>query len=73
MDIWVLFKSASKERILDQVYPEISSLITEEDFGEIYEHATQDNHDSLIIINHNLANKKTMFRKNWGIALTSGH
>lgn len=73
MDIWVLFKSASKERVLDQVYPEISSLITEENFEEMYEHATQDNHDSLIIINHNLANKKTMFCKNWDVALTSGH
>ena len=69
MDIWVLFKSASKERVLDQVYPEISSLITEENFEEIYEHATQDNHDSLIIINHNLADKNKSFRKNWDIAL----
>ncbi len=31
-DIWVLFKFASKERILDQIYNEISSLLTIEDF-----------------------------------------
>ena len=73
MDIFVLFKSASKERVIDQVYPEISSLITEEDFEELYAHATLDNHDSLTIINHNLMNKKDMFRKNWDVVLTSGH
>lgn len=73
MDLWILFKSASKERVIDQVYPEISSLITEEDFEQMYEHATQDNHDSLTIINHNLANKKDMFRRNWDVVLTLGH
>ena len=73
MDIWVLFKSASKERVIDQVYPEISSLISEENFEEMYQHATEDNHDSLVIINHNMANKKDMFRRNWDVVLTSGH
>ncbi len=30
-DTWVLFKFASKERVIDQVYNEISSLLTIED------------------------------------------
>ena len=69
MDIWISFKSASKERIIDQVYPEISSLKSEEQFNELYEHCTKNNHDSLIIIKHNLTDKKNMFRLNWSIAL----
>ena len=70
MDIFVLFKSASKERVIDQVYPEISSLISEENFEEMYQHATLDNHDSLVIINHNLMDKKIAFRLNWDIVLS---
>ena len=70
VDVWVLFKSASKERVLDQIYPEISNLITEDNFTEMYEHATQDGHDSLVIINHNLMDKRFRFRKNWDIVLS---
>lgn len=69
LDIFVLFKSASKERVLDQIFPEISNLITEDNFEKLYEHATQDNHDSLIIINHHLMDKKMMIRKNWNVVL----
>jgi len=69
VDIWVLFKSASKERVLDQIYPEISSLISEENFEQLYLHSTKDNHDSLVIINHNLMDKRFSFRRNWDIVL----
>ena len=40
-DLWVLFKFASKEHILDQIYNEISSLITVEEFEQFYEYATK--------------------------------
>ena len=69
-DIWVLFKFASKERILDQIYNEISSLLTIEEFEALYDYATKDNkHDALIIDNHNRVNKDLMFRKNWNIVI----
>ena len=44
-------------------------IITEEQFNELYEYCTKNNHDSLIIINHNLTDRKNMFRLNWSIAL----
>jgi hypothetical protein len=69
IDVWILFKSASKERVLDQVLPEISALLREEEFEQLFEHATKDGHDSLIIINHHLMDKKIMIRKNWDIVL----
>ena len=69
-DIWVLFKFASKERIIDQIYNEISSLITIEEFEALYEYATKDSkHDALIIDNHSKVNKDLMFRKNWNTVL----
>ena len=69
-DIWVLFKFASKERIIDQIYNEISSLLTIEDFEAFYDYATKDSkHDALIVDNHNRVNKDLMFRKNWNTVL----
>ena len=69
-DIWVLFKFASKERILDQIYNEVSSLLTIENFEALYDYATKDSkHDALIIDNHNRVNKDLMIRKNWNTVL----
>ena len=70
IDVWVLFKFASKERVLEQVYPEISSLITIEQFEELYNYATKEsNHDALIVDNHGKANKDFKFRRNWNTVL----
>ena len=69
-DIWVLFKFASKERIIEQIYNEISSLVTIEQFEQLDEYATKNSkHDSLIIDNHNRVNEDLMFRKGWNIVL----
>ena len=69
-DLWILFKFASKERILDQIYNEISSILTIDQFEALYEYATKDSkHDALIIDNHNRVNKDLMFRKGWNIVL----
>jgi len=63
--LWVVFKFSNSERLLKHVYPEISNLVKEESFLELYEHATNNDHDSLIIINHNDMDKKFRIRKNW--------
>ena len=69
-DLWILFKFASKERILDQIYNEISSLLTIEAFEALYEYATKDSkHDALIIDNHSRVNKDLIYRKNWNTVL----
>ena len=70
IDLWVLFKFASKERLLDQIYNEISSLLSIDKFEELYDYATKESkHDALIIDNHNRVNKDFMFRKNWNTVL----
>jgi hypothetical protein len=70
IDLWVLFKFASKERILDQIYNEISSLLTIEHFEALYDYATKESkYDALIIDNHNRVNKDLMYRKKWNIVL----
>lgn len=63
--LWVVFKFSNSERLLKHVYPEISNLVREEKFLELYEHATNNDHDALIIINHNDMEKKYRIRRNW--------
>ncbi len=41
-DILVLFIFASKERILDQIYNEVSSFLTIENFEALHDYATKD-------------------------------
>ena len=44
-----LFKFANKNTILDDIYPTMSAFITEEQFKNLYDYATEQPHDSLVI------------------------
>ncbi len=67
--LWVVFNFSNSERLLKHVYPEISNLVKEKKFLELYEHSTNNDHDSLIIINHNDMEKNYRIRKNLNIQL----
>jgi hypothetical protein len=68
LDIFVLFKFANAKSVVEQIYPEISAYINEEDFIKLFEYATEKPNDSLIIDNtQKLENK---FKKNWNISLS---
>jgi len=67
--LWVVFKFSNSERLLKHVYPEISNLVKEEKFLELYEHATDNDHDALIVINHNDMDKKIRISKNWNYSI----
>ena len=44
-----LFKFANKKIILSDLYPIVSSYITEEQFEDVYNYATEEAHNALII------------------------
>ena len=69
IDIYILFKFANTKSVLDGIYPEVSGLLTEDQFKELYEFATHDKHDSFIVINHNMVSAGTSFRRNWDKAI----
>jgi hypothetical protein len=48
-DIFVIFKFANAQSVVEPIYPEISGVIKKEDFKDVFEHATIDKHDALII------------------------
>ena len=48
LDIFVIFKFANVQSVVEQIYPEISGVIKEEDFKNVFEYATLNKHDALI-------------------------
>lgn len=60
--VWMLFKSKSMKVILDDLYPEISNLLTEEEFIRVYNFATEDDNSFLTIDEKD--NKENRFKKN---------
>ena len=65
LDIFVIFKFANVQSVVEQIYPEISGVIKEEDFKIIFEYATINKHDALIIDQ----TSKHIFKLNWDTAL----
>ncbi len=56
---------SSVEWLVEQIYPEISGVIKEEDFINVFEYATINKHDALIIDQ----TSKHIFKLNWDTAL----
>jgi len=52
--------------VVEQIYPEISGIIKEEDFEILFEYATKDKHNALII---DQTSKQNIFKLNWDVAL----
>jgi hypothetical protein len=61
--VFVVFKFGSKKIVCQDLYEEASNLVSLEDFEDLYEFATEDPHDSLII--DFTANRDNRFKKNW--------
>ncbi len=64
MDIFVIFKFANAQSVVEQIFPEISGVIKEEDFKNLFEYSTLDKHDALIIDQ----TSKHIFKSNWDTA-----
>jgi hypothetical protein len=65
LDIFVIFKFANAQSVVEQIYPEISGVIKEEEFKNLFEYSTLDKHDALIIDQ----TSKHIFKLNWDTAL----
>ncbi len=74
IDVYVLYRFANKTTVLEKVYPEVSSLVTEEEFDLLYSHATQEPYNAFVIDNHPKMDKNKRFRMNYDIVLSiTGH
>lgn len=62
----VLFKFANKKQVIDDIYPVVSAFVTPDQLMELYEYATTEPHDALVIDG---TGSKIMFKKNFNVLL----
>ncbi len=65
IDIYAIFRSNSYKEILERIYEDLSGMIYLDDFIELYQHATDERNDALIIVNNSMDKKGASFFKNW--------
>ena len=65
IDMYCLFKFANVNSVVEKIYPEVSGLLKENEFIEMYEKATEDPHNCLVIDNHPLTDREKRFKINF--------
>jgi hypothetical protein len=61
-----MFKFANKKMVLDDIYPVVSAYVTPEKLMELYEYATTEPHNALVIDG---TGSKIIFKKNFNVQL----
>ena len=72
IDVYVLYKFANVKMVIDKIFEEVSGLLTETQFEEIYKHATSEPYNALVIDNHPKSDRDKRFKKNFNVVLTHG-
>ena len=67
VDVWALFKFKSTKIILDDLYEEISGMLSIEEFLHLYNYATLEDHNAFVI--DGKAEKKDRFKMNFDTIL----
>lgn len=70
IDIFNIFKYANLKDVIMKFYPVVSGVMTEDQFKELYQHATEQKFNFLCIITHNALKGKLLIRKNWNVNLS---
>ena len=56
--------------VIDKIFEEVSGLLTEQQFEELYKHATSEPHNALVIDTHPQTDTDKRLRKNFDVVLT---
>ncbi len=70
VDIFCLYKFANNKMVLEKLYDEVSSFLTEDEFESVYKYATLEPHNCLYIDTHPSTHKDKRLRKNFAIVLS---
>lgn len=68
VDIWILFRFKNDKLILDDLYPEISGMVSPEQFLQLYHYATTQDNDALVYDGKE-PDKKDRFKLNLDVIL----
>jgi len=63
--LYVIFKSNNYKKLLDNVYEEISGIISKNKFEQLYHYATENIHDALVVMISSSIPEKYRIRKNF--------
>ena len=66
--LFVLYRFANKKIVLDDLYVEVSGKLKPDEFESIYDYATENDHDSLVM-DFTGSSKELMFRKNFDVSI----
>ena len=69
IDLWILYRFANKNMILEKLYEEVSSLVVEKEFECLYDYATKEPHNALVVDTHPLTKNEDRFKLNFDISL----
>lgn len=69
IDLWVLYKFSNANIILSKCYEEVSSIIDEKDFLDLYIYAVNQPYQSFVIDTHPLTDNNKRFKKNFDTIL----
>ena len=58
--------------VLEKIYQEVSNVLTESQFEELYKHATEEPYNALVIDSHTKMERDKIFKKNFNVVLTHG-
>ena len=70
VDIFCLYKFANTKMVLEKLYDEVSSFLTEDEFESVYKHATAEPHNCLYIDTHPNTHKDKRLRRNFDMVLS---
>lgn len=69
VDIWQLFKTKNEQLLLDDIYPELSGLVTPEEFLSLYHYATSASDNDSLVYDGKEPNKQDRFKLNFDVIL----
>lgn len=69
VDIWILFKTKNEKVLMDDIYPEISSIVTPEEFLSLYTYATSGSDHDALVYDGKAKKKEDRFKLNLDVIL----
>lgn len=69
VDIWMLFKTKNEKMLIEDVYPELSALVSPEEFLTLYHYATSASDNDSLVYDGKEKDKRERFKLNFDVIL----
>lgn len=69
VDIWMLFKTKNEKLLIEDIYPELSALVSPEEFLSLYHYATSASDNDSLVYDGKEKDKRDRFKLNFDVIL----